>query len=318
MAMKLLMKATVRSVTDVAESTRAYELTPAKRERFPPFEPGAHVTVQLPNGLKRQYSLCSDPGETRSYRIAVLCEEQGRGGSRFMHHHVRSGDTLYIRYPDNRFPIAPEALHHVLVAGGIGITPFIPMVAQLAGDQASFELHYCARSRARAAFVDELEQICPPGTLHLHFDGGEPSRGLDVRSILAEPRSGTHCYSCGPAALMDAVRAATSAWPDGRVHFEAFSGLRQTERVVGDAFRIRIASTGRLLEVPSNQSALEVLREAGFEVDSSCEAGACGSCRVHFVSGEPIHRDFALRPGERADQFICCVSRATGELTLDL
>ncbi len=116
MAMKLLMKATVRSVTDVAESTRAYELAPAKRERFPSFEPGAHVTVQLPNSLKRQYSLCSDPRETCSYRIAVLCEEHGRGGSRFMHHHIRPGDTLYIRYPDNRFAIAGEALHHVLIA----------------------------------------------------------------------------------------------------------------------------------------------------------------------------------------------------------
>lgn len=318
MAMKLLMKATVRSVTDVAESTRAYELAPAKRERFPSFEPGAHVTVQLPNSLKRQYSLCSDPRETCSYRIAVLCEEHGRGGSRFMHHHIRPGDTLYIRYPDNRFAIAGEALHHVLIAGGIGITPFIPMVTKLAEERASFELHYCARSRARAAFVDELEQICPAGTLHLHFDGGEPSRGLDVRSLLEEPGPGTHCYSCGPAALMDAVRAATSSWADGCVHFEAFSGLPQEERVVGDAFRIRIASSGRLLEVPSNQSALRVLRDAGFEVDCSCEAGACGSCRVHYVSGEPIHRDFALRPEERADQFICCVSRATGELTIDL
>lgn len=318
MAMKLLMKATVRSVTDVAERTRAYELALAKRKRFPPFEPGAHVTVQLPNGLKRQYSLCSDPSDTHSYRIAVLCEEQGRGGSRFMHHHIRPGDTLFIRCPDNRFPIAPEASHHVLIAGGIGITPFIPMVTKLARDCASFELHYCARSRTRAAFVDELEQFCPPGALHLHFDGGEPSRGLDVRSLLTKPVVGTHCYSCGPAALMDAVRAATSAWTDGCVHFEAFSGLRQAERVVGDPFRLRIASSGRLLEVPSNQSALRVLREAGFEVDYSCEAGACGSCRVRYVSGQPIHRDFALRPEERADQFICCVSRAAGELTVDL
>lgn len=318
MAMQLLMKASVTAVVEVADDTRSYELAPVKRVRFPPFEPGAHVTVQLPNGMKRQYSLCSDPGDTTRYRIAVLREAKGRGASQFMHEAVHPGDVLYLTYPDNRFPIASEASHHVFIAGGIGITPILPMVMMLSREHASFALHYCARSRARAAFIDELERVCPPGVLQLHFDGGDPSRGLDIRSLLSTPRPGEHCYCCGPAPLIDAVRAATSNWPDGTAHFEAFSGISALESVVGDPFQLRIASTDRVLEVPSNRSALSVLREAGFNLDSSCEAGACGTCRVRYVSGEPVHLDFALRPEERSDQFICCVSRAVGELTVDL
>lgn len=318
MAMHLLMKASIRSVIEVAEDTRSYELVPAKRESFPAFEGGAHVTVQLPNGLKRQYSLCSDPCDTSHYRIAVLRERRGTGGSLYLHDAVHAGDFLHVSYPDNRFPIASGASHHVFIAGGIGITPFIPMVVSLSRERASFELHYCARTRARAAFVDDLERLCPPGALQLHFDGGDPTRGLDVAALLATSRSGVHCYCCGPASLMQAVRAATSHWEDGHAHFEAFAGLSAAERVVGDPFQLRIASTGRVIEVPANQSALSALREAGFKVDSSCEAGACGTCRIRYVAGEPIHRDFALRPEERADQFVCCVSRAAGELKIDL
>lgn len=318
MAMKLLIKTQVASVCEEAEGVRSYALVPAKRPRFPAFEPGAHVTVQLPNGLKRAYSLCSDPVDDARWRIAVLREAAGLGGSACMHDSVREGMPLFVTYPDNDFPLNAEAARHVFIAGGIGITPILPMAMQARRTGGPFELHYCARSAARAAFVGETRSLCLPGTFHAHYDGGDPSKGLDIAGLLNKVETGTHVYACGPAGLLDAVRRAAAHWPPAQVHYEAFSALPAEQASRGEPFRIRIASSGKVIDVPDSKSALAVLREAGFKLDSACERGVCGTCKVRYTKGDPLHRDAALLPTDRADQFITCVSRSRGEITLAL
>ncbi|MCC7486913.1 MAG: oxidoreductase [Burkholderiales bacterium] len=316
MAMQLLMAATVRAVHDEATAIKMFDLAPLRRPAFPSFGPGAHVTVQLPNGLKRQYSITSDPQDLGRYRLAVLKEARGFGGSEAMHH-LGPGERLYVSYPRNRFPMASGVRRHVFVAGGIGITPFVPMVMEARRARAAFELHYCARSRRHAAFVDELSMTCGDD-LRLYFDGGDSRRGLDVNGLLFEPQPDTQVYCCGPTGLMDAVRAATARWPAGSVSFEAFVGASKAEAGVGEPFELLIQSTGQVLAVPGDRSALDVLRDNGFNIDSDCRAGACGTCKVRVVTGKPVHRDFALHPKVRNDHFCTCVSRATGRLTVDL
>lgn len=314
--MKLLMKAIVRDVRMEAVAVKSFDLVPAKRASFEPFTAGAHVTVQLPNGVKRPYSLASDSADPSHYRLAVLRETQGRGGSIAMHA-LKAGDTLFVSHPHNRFPLASNAVRHVFIAGGIGITPFLPMMAEARRTGTPFELHYCARSALQAAFVGELECAYRPA-LRLYFDGGNPQRGLDVLALLAAPQEGTHVYCCGPAALMAAVRAAAAHWRSENIHFEAFAGVPEGERVVGEPFELVIRSTGHVLRVPPGRSALEVLNAQGFKINACCESGACGACKIRYRAGEPVHRDFALSPKERLNHFIPCVSRANGRLTLDL
>lgn len=318
MAMKLLIKTTVLSVAQEAEGVRSFTLVPAKRPKFPSFEPGAHVIVQLPNGLRRVYSLCSDPEDDTRWRIAVLREPAGLGGSACMHDQVREGMSLFVTYPDNHFPLHQAAKRHIFIAGGIGITPFLPMVMQASRMGVPFELHYCLRSVLRAAFVGELEALCPPGTFVPYYDGGNPSEGLDIAGLLTKAGTDVHVYACGPAGMLDAVRCASAHWPSTQVHYEQFSGLPVEQASRGEPFRIRIASSGQLIEVPDSKSALTVLRDAGLAIDAACERGACGTCKVRYAAGEPVHRDSALMPTERASHFITCVSRARGEITLDL
>ena len=318
MAMKLLIKTTVLSVREEAEGVRSFVLVPAKRPVLPPFPPGAHVIVQVPNGLRRVYSLCSDPADDTRWRIAVLREPAGLGGSACMHDNVREGTSLFVTYPDNHFPLDQEAGRHIFIAGGIGITPFLPMVIQARRMSAPFELHYCSRSASRAAFTGELEALCPPRTFFPHYDGGNPSEGLNIPQLLEKAETGTHVYACGPAGMLDAVRRASAQWPSTQVHYEAFSGLPIDQLSRGEPFRIRIASSGQLIEVGESKSARTALGEAGFAIDAVCERGVCGTCKVRYVAGEPVHRDSALMPTERASHFVTCVSRARGEIKLDL
>lgn len=318
MAMKLLMKCTVQSVRQEAEEVRSYVLVPAKRPRFPVAEPGAHVVVHLPNGLRRVYSLCSDLTDDSRWRIAVLREPAGLGGSACMHDQVGEGMSLFVSYPDNNFPLHREAERHVFIAGGIGITPFVPMVMHLRRSGIAFQLHYCARSAARAAFIEELKALCPPGSLFTYYDGGNPARGLNISTLLERPHPNCHVYACGPAGMLQAVRNASAHWPASQLHYEAFTGLPAEQTSRGQPFSIRIASSGQLLQVDDATSALTVLRGAGFKVDSACERGVCGTCKVRYIAGEPVHRDAALIPGDRASYFVTCVSRARKEIELDL
>jgi ferredoxin-NADP reductase len=212
----------VRSITYLTASINAYELVDASGSDLPCFAAGAHIAVRL-GDLLRDYSLCNDPAERRRYCVAVLREKDGRG-SGHLHHSVRVGDMVEVSPPRNNFPLAVEAERHLLIAGGIGITPIMAMIAELKRRRDEFVLHYCTRSPEETAFSDDLAPLAAEGLVRFHHDGGDPAKGLNIASVLREWRTGTHLYYCGPAGLMRAAAAASAHWPVGTVHCEFFTG----------------------------------------------------------------------------------------------
>jgi vanillate O-demethylase ferredoxin subunit len=219
------MNLLVRHVEAVAPRIRAIELVDPAGALLPPFSAGAHVDVHLPNGLTRSYSLLNDSRERDRYEIAVLHEPEGGGGSAWVHANVREGDLLEVDAPANRFELDEGGDHHILIAGGIGITPILSMAARLDELRLDFRLYYVTRSRAETAFAERIAALVGD-RLHLHHSGGDPARRLDVAELLRERPPGTHVYVCGPPGLISAVRAAAREWPQGTVHFELFGASR--------------------------------------------------------------------------------------------
>jgi vanillate O-demethylase ferredoxin subunit len=305
-----------------AEDIVTLELVAADGGALPPFSAGSHIDVHLPGGLVRQYSLCNDPRETQRYLIAVLREAASRGGSRAVHEQLREGDVLTIGAPRNHFALAHEARRHLLLAGGIGITPLLCMAERLAHLGADFTLHYATRSPARTAFRARIAAAPYAAQVHFHFDDGTTGQRLDLPAVLAQPQDGTHLYVCGPRGFMDAVlqTARAQGWPETRLHYEFFSA--DVAPAEGDsAFEVQLASSGRIVQVPKDQSVTQALAAAGVEIMVSCEQGVCGTCLTRVLEGVPDHRDSYLTPEERAanDQFTPCCSRAkTPRLVLDL
>lgn len=290
------------------------ELAPASGAEFPGYSAGAHLDVRVGAGPVRQYSLCGPP-EPGRYRLAVLRVANSRGGSRAMHE-LAVGDTVWISAPRNHFPLV-EARRHVLVAGGIGITPLVAMLGQLDRDGADYELHYSVRTRSRAAFLAELSAN---PRVRLHVDDEGP--GLDVARDLGAPRPDTAIYVCGPNGFMDFVlgKAEALGWPRQALHTERFGTERTETPTAASGFTVRLASTGAEYTVPEGHSVLDVLLDNGVDAPYSCQQGICGECVVRVLAGEPDHRDDVLTDGEHADgQFTTCSSRAHSPvLELDL
>ena len=302
----------------------SYELTSPTGKQLPPFDAGAHIDIHLKNGIIRQYSLCNSSAERDRYVIAVLKDENGRGGSRAVHEGLSAGDVVTISKPRNHFALTREAKKIILIAGGIGVTPLKAMAHELEGRGIDFELHYCARSPEAAAFGQELEGMHRTGKLHYHFDDGAASNQLDIKKLLAQSTSGTHVYYCGPAGFMAACADAASHWPKGTVHFEHFKAPEQPKREAGSAehsngCEVTIASTGQVIQLKPEQSLADALNEAGVAVATSCCAGLCATCKVRYLEGEVEHNDFILSDGERLEYLTLCVSRPTSRtLVLDL
>jgi ferredoxin-NADP reductase len=308
--------ARVTAIRPVAVDILCYELAPADRRPLAPFTPGAHIDVHAPNGQVRQYSLCSDPGQAARYAIAVKREASGRGGSLSMHGNVEVGSALGIVGPRNFFPLADGASNSVFIAGGIGITPIYAMIQSLAAEGRPWELHYCARSAAHAAFHKELGAL-PHGRVVPWFS---ETPALDARTLLREAPQGTHLYCCGPGALMKAVESAAAHWPEGRVHFEYFAAP-VTAWPANQPFEVVLQRSALTLQVPADRTIVQVVREHGIDVQTACEEGVCGTCETRIVAGEAEHRDVLLSPAEKAASctMMICVSRAKSpKLTLDL
>lgn len=305
-----------------AEGISSFELVGADGAPLPAFSAGSHVDVSLPGGLTRQYSLCNDPTETHRYLIAVLRDTASRGGSRAMHDLVHEGDTLTISTPKNHFALAHEAESHLLLAGGIGITPLLCMAERLSNVGAAFQMHYCTRSRARTAFAERISASAFAPRVQFHHDDGPAGQRLDVAALLADRPAGRHLYVCGPQGFMDAVLGSARAggWPPAQLHYEFFSA--DVAPVAGDAaFEVQLASSGRIVVVPADRSIVRALAEAGVTVATSCEQGVCGTCLTRVIEGVPDHRDLYLTPEEQAagDQFLPCCSRSrSARLVLDL
>ena len=308
-----------------AQDVVSLELVDPDGGPLPEFSPGAHIDVHLPGGFIRQYSLLNDCLQRSHFLIGVLREPQSRGGSAAVHDQVRVGDLLRISPPRNRFPLVP-AEHSLLFAGGIGITPLLCMARRLRATDAAFDLHYSCRSRARAAFLDEILGPALAGHAQAHFDD-EPGTALDARAVLAAADARAHVYVCGPSGYIDFIlaQARAAGVDEARIHFERFA-LGEDEHpsapVEGDvAFQVKLASTGEVFDIPADETVTSALDRQGVFIPVSCEEGICGTCLTGVCEGVPDHRDSYLTDAEHAvnDQFTPCCSRArTPMLVLDL
>ena len=302
----------------VASDTWWFELRHPLGLPLPPFAPGSHVTVQVPGGARRNYSLCGDPATVDAYQIAVKRDANGRGGSIAMADAVHVGELLSISAPRNNFALHPRAGNFLFIAGGIGITPILSMLRHLKTQgRSQFKLIYCTRDAASTAFLQELGSPEFAGQVQLHHDHGDINNAFDFWPVFEIPGN-AHVYCCGPRGLMDAVADMSGHWPTGAIHFESF-GVDAAAYATNAAFTVRLQKTGAEVPVAAEQSILEALRAAGHRVPSSCESGTCGSCRTTLLAGDVEHRDMVLTDGEKATQIMVCVSRArSGELVLDL
>lgn len=311
-----LRRVRVAAVRDVAIDTRAYELEPADGRPLPPHAAGAHIDVHVPSGVVRQYSLCGEIGAPDRYRIAVKRESDGRGGSISMHEDAEVDTFLAIGAPKNYFPLAQEAGSHLLIAGGVGITPVYAMAQALAREQRDWTLHYCARSSAHAAFLPELKALAPQ-RVNAHLSEAPV---LDVARLLGSQPHDVHVYCCGPVGLMGAVKAATADWDETRVHFEWFAAPA-VDHAHDQPFEVELARSRIVVTVPADRTILDMIREAGIDVPSSCEEGVCGTCETKLVAGEADHRDLLLSTIEREankSMMICCSRARSKRLVLDL
>lgn len=282
---------------------------------LPTWTPGSHVDVVLPSGLIRQYSLCGSSGAAGEYTIAVLRQPDGRGGSEEVHQKLDVGTELTIIGPRNRFELV-SAHRYVFVAGGIGITPLLPMIEAVAAAGVPWRLIYGGRSRTSMAFLDRLSGW--PDTVEL-IPQDECGR-MDIGVLLAGS-VGSAVYTCGPAGLIDAVRSVVERWPSGSFHFERFNGVESAVATVKDTpFEVQLGHGGPVVPVAAGVSVLQAVLDAGADVLYSCEEGSCGSCETTVLDGEVAHRDSLLSDGERAcGAMLICVSRAAcPRLVLDI
>jgi ferredoxin-NADP reductase len=306
----------VAAVTDVAAGVRAFELMDPDAAQLAPWAPGAHVDVTLPTGEVRQYSLCSDPEDLRSYRIAVLRVElpTGRGGSCWLHDQVSAGDLLEVGEPRNTFEL-PVAGEYLLLAGGIGITPLAAMARSLHRRGADWRLVYGARSRDAMALVDELMALDPARVELVPQD----ELGILELDRLLVHRPGQAVMCCGPAPMLDAVTERCAGWPDDAVHIERFTASPASTAAGGDrAFDVELARSGLRLRVAADQTLLDAMRGAGLDPPCSCEQGICGTCETAVLAGQVDHRDQLLTDTERASNhtMMLCVSRAADDFLI--
>lgn len=307
---------------DEAQQICSFELVDPQNRALPPFTPGAHVDVQIQPGLVRQYSLCNEPSDQHRYLIAALRDTDGRGGSVALHDTFKVGDVIKVSEPKNHFPLAVSADRHLLLAGGIGVTPLMSMAAYLSRRELDFEMHYCTRSEARAAFLPNLQKSAFHSRVNVHFDDGAPEQRFDAAKALGKPDPGTHIYVCGPSGFMSYVlqTAKSLGWPDEQTHREYFAPAAQAETPAGQ-FEVELASSGQVFVIPADQPIVAVLLDHGIEIPTSCDQGVCGTCLTRVISGVPDHRDSFLTDQERAqnDQMTPCCSRAKSpRLVLDL
>jgi ferredoxin-NADP reductase len=284
---------------------------------LPGFSAGSHVQVRLPNGRRNAYSLVGDPADGGgAYRIAVRLHENSRGGSRYIHETLKTGDHIQITPPANLFALHSGARLSILIAGGIGITPFVAHCSELLRQGAEFELHYAYRSGVSDAFVDTLRERLG-ARLHTYDSAATPPRRINLSEVLRDRPLGSHVYACGPQNLLEALKktALAAGWSAGRVHTEAFATSEP-----GQPFGVKLAQSGLQLEVGAEESLLEALEAARLEIPNLCRGGACGQCKTRYLQGDVEHRDHCLNEAERAEYLMPCVSRGQGAspLVLDL
>lgn len=311
----------VLEVRQESEDIRSFRLGSDGLECLPEFTAGSHIDVEVPGGYLRQYSLLGDPLDRDSYWIAVKNEPASRGGSAAMNRDVKVGDRIRIGLPRNNFPLADTAEKHILLAGGIGITPMLSMMHALRRAGKAFHLYYFARSPAHAGFESLLGEGFKAHTTPHH--GRRPDEvGHILEEVIASAADGTHVYICGPAPFIEKARSLAAAkLPANAIHTEFFVPGESAQAGDDDPFDVELARSGRIIEVGRDETLIEALRSQGVEIETSCEQGVCGTCVTDVLEGEPDHRDFFLMDDEKAanTKMCVCVSRSkTKRLVLDL
>lgn len=308
-----------------AQSIMGIDLVPLPPMRsLPAFSAGAHVDLHLdtPQGsLVRSYSLLNDPRETHRYCLGVNRDANSRGGSSHVHAALRVGDCLTISSPRNHFPLDETAPHHVFIAGGIGITPMLSMIARSQALGTPWTLYYAARSREHAAFLERFESEAgrAGGQVVLNFDQEPGGKLLDLKAVVADLPAGAHVYCCGPIPMLQAYEEATAGLPPERVHKEYFAA--QQAPASDGGFTVELARSRKTVQVPAGKTILDCLIEIHAEPPHSCREGVCGTCEVKVLSGTPEHRDVVLSDSEHAANdrmMVCCSGSRSPTLVLDL
>lgn len=296
-----------------------FEIVSRDGQPLPLFEAGAHIDITVTPQFIRQFSLANDPADPSTYLVGILREDAGRGGSVKIHQMLRPGVPVVVSQPRNHFPVVKDGRRHILMAGGIGVTPLIAMGHELHRLGADFKLYYKARTRRQAAFIPELEAVPWRDRVRFHFSD---ENRLDVADALGGYAEGDQLYTCGPAEFMDAVYATalTKGWHEDALHREYFS-VPEGAAYVNHAFTLELRRSGRTVDVPADKAATAALADAGIVVDVKCSDGLCGVCKTTYLAGEVEHRDYVLSKTQRATSIILCCSRAKepgGTIAVDL
>jgi ferredoxin-NADP reductase len=306
---------TVVAKYPASDSVVALHLAATAGNQLPNWEPGAHVDFVLPNGLTRQYSLCGDPDERSYWRFGVLGEQNSRGGSAFVHQALREGDTLRLNGPRNRFPLL-AAKRYRFIAGGIGITPLLPMVRAVANRGDPWQFLYGGRTLASMAFVEELSGLGE----HVLLQPQDRFGLLDLPEFLSDLKRDDAVYCCGPELLIRAVEKLVGENSEAQLHTERFANASPIGKS-GTSFSVRLTRSGKTIEVAGGESILDALERAGLKPVFSCREGTCGTCETRVIAGRPEHRDSVLSDGEKTNgkSMMICISRSLDELLeLDL
>ena len=317
------LTALVKAIRLEASDIISLELMPTNDvDQFPTFEPGSHIDLHLPNGMIRSYSLLNDPLQANRYIVGVLNDKNSRGGSKWIHEHIRVGMILAISAPRNNFPLRPTTAKSVLLAGGIGITPILCMLRELSRQGQAVDLIYCARSKEQVAFLTEIQSLLSEKIrLITHFDsevGGVPP---DLTKLLGDNPKDTNFYCCGPSPMISAFEQTCEKLGYANFYIERFAAEKTAPVPVGEGYRVELKKANRVVHVMKGQSLLDALLDAGLTPDHSCRDGICGACETKVLCGEVDHHDSILTKDERAanKSMMICVSHAKGSsITLDL
>ena len=311
-------------MTRLTHSVLSIVLESLDQSPLPDTTPGAHIDLHLDQGLTRSYSIVGQDGHSSRYEIAVALDPNSRGGSHRVHHRLRVGDEIDVAGPRNLFKLYPNAVHSFLIAGGIGITPIWSMVQELEQQHKAWTLCFAARSRAHAAYLEEIEalgqrSLC--GRVLTHFDDEHDGFHLDLTALLETVPDDAHLYCCGPAPLLTAYELATQNRPADHVHLERFTNHSISDASANIAFEVVLARSGQTLQIPANRTILDVMLDSGIDAPFGCMQGVCGMCAVPLLEGIPDHRDNILSTSDKqsnASVIVCCSRSLTASLTIDI
>lgn len=318
----LIRELTLHEIAEDGKDVLLLDLRAPDGSDLPPFSAGAHIDIHTGDGLIRQYSLCNSSSERHRYLVAVLLARPSRGGSAWIHQHLKAGSRVRVGGPRNHFALEPEAPHAVLIAGGIGITPILAMAMELEARGKSWEIHFTARTRQEAALLNLTESFVRQsahGSLSLYLTREENGRRLNFEALFAASRPDAHFYCCGSNGFLDDYIQAGQALPSGRIHYERFSASQEAAK--GNEYLLVLARSGKELTVQAGQTVLDALKAHAIRVPYMCSEGVCGSCEVKVLEGVPDHRDSVLSDAEKAmnnTMMVCCSGSRSGRLVLDL